>query len=153
VPGPLVSPAHSARTSAPTVWRAGCLTAQRLVIAGEPGQVSTARAFVNRVLESHCEVAATVALLTSELVTNSIKHSDSRNPGGTIVVTVVVTADRVHVEVHDGGGATEPRLRPGDDLAECGRGLQLVEACSLSWDYHRTETGTITWFECSLDPS
>lgn len=135
------------------MWTAGCLTAQRLVIVGEPGQVSTARAFVNRVLESHREAAETVALLTSELVTNSIKHSDSRNPGGTVVITVVVTADRVHVEVHDGGGATEPRLRSSGDLDECGRGLRLVDACSLNWNYHRSETGTITWFECSLDPS
>lgn len=151
MPGPLVSPAQSARTSAPTVWAAGYLTAQRLVIAGEPGQVSAARAFVSEVLQDRCETADTVALLTSELVTNSIKHSASHDPGGTVVVTVVVSADRVHVEVHDDGGATVPRLRSADDLAESGRGLHLVEACALDWDYRPTGTGMITWFECALD--
>jgi len=151
VPGPLVSTAHSARTPAPTVWTAGYLTAQRKVIAGEPGQVSAARAFVSQVLEGHRDTAATVALLTSELVTNSIKHSHSRNPGGTVAVTVVLSADRVHVEVHDGGADTVPRVRSGDQLAECGRGLRLVEACSLAWDYVQSDTGTITWFECHLD--
>jgi anti-sigma regulatory factor (Ser/Thr protein kinase) len=151
VPGPLVTSAHSARIS-PTVWTAGYLTAQRLVIAGEPSQVSVARDFVNKVLEGYREVAEIVALLTSELVTNSIKHSESRNPGGTVAITVVVSADRVHVEVHDGGGMTEPRVRSADQLEESGRGLRLVEVSSLAWDYLRTKTGTITWFECPLNP-
>lgn len=148
MPGPLVSTAHSAQTPAPAVWTARYLTAQRMVIVGEPGQVSVARDFVSKVLEGHREVAATVVLLTSELVTNSIKHSDSRNPGGTVAVTVVISADRVHVEVHDDGAVTVPKVRPADQLAESGRGLRLVEACSLAWDYVQSEIGTITWFEC-----
>lgn len=121
-----------------------------MVIDGEPGQVSAARAFVSQVLEGHRDTAATVALLTSELVTNSIKHSNSRNPGGTIAITVVLSADRVHVEVHDGGADTVPEVRSADRLAECGRGLSLVDACSLAWDYVQSKTGTITWFECRL---
>ena len=152
MPGPLVSMALSAQTPAPTVWTAGYLTAQRTVIAGEPGQVSAARAFVSQVLEGHRDAAATVVLLTSELVTNSIKHSHSRNPGGTVAVTVVLSADRVRVEVRDGGADTVPELRSADQLAECGRGLRLVESCSLAWDYVQSDTGTITWFECRLNP-
>ncbi len=143
-----------AQSPAPSVWAAGPLTAQRLVIAGEPGQVSVARAFVSQVLRDQCGPAEIeiVALLTSELVTNSIKHSNSRDPGCVIAITVVVGADRVHVEVHDDGGVTVPKLRPAGDLAESGRGLCLVDACSLTWDYFPAEDGAVTWFEYLLDP-
>jgi len=33
-----------------------------------------------------------------------------------------------------------------------GRGLRLVNACSLAWSYHRGATGTVTWFECLPEP-
>jgi serine/threonine-protein kinase RsbW len=91
-------------------------------------------------------------LLTSELVTNSIEHSDSRLPGGTVSVTLQVGVDRVRVEVADGGGASVPTLRCDDVQAEAGRGLRLVDACSLAWSYYRSTVGTVTWFECGPEP-
>ncbi len=72
--------------------------------------------------------------------------------GGTITVTVRAAGDRVHVEVTDDGGPTAPRMRRDDDLAEAGRGLRLVEAYSLIWDYHRDGTRLVTWFECVAEP-
>lgn len=120
----------------------------RLVIDGRPEQVSAARAFVRQVLGSSHPGAERVALLTSELVTNSIKHSNSRMAGGTVTVTLRVAANRVLVEVTDDGGATVPMLRSDDDLAETGRGLWLVDTYSLAWDYRRSGAHTVTWFEC-----
>jgi hypothetical protein len=38
------------------------------------------------------------------------------------------------------------------DLAGTGRGLRLVDAYSLSWDYYRNGTRTVTWFECPPEP-
>jgi anti-sigma regulatory factor (Ser/Thr protein kinase) len=124
----------------------------RLVIFGRPEQVSAARAFVRRVLGPCHPGAERVALLTSELVTNSVNHSNSRLDGGLITVTVRAAVDRVRVEVRDDGGPTAPTLRCDDDLAETGRGLRLVEAYSLMWDYYRNGTGTVTWFECLPEP-
>ena len=72
----------------------------------------------------------------AELVTNSVRHSNSRMAGGTVTVTLRVAADRVLVEVIDDGGATVPMLRRDGDLAESGRGLWLVDTYSLA--------GTIT---------
>ena len=125
---------------------------QRLVICGRPEQVGVARAFVRQVLGACHPGTERVMLLTSELVTNSVNHSDSRLDGGTITVTVRTAADRVRVEVADAGGPTEPRMRCEDDLAEAGRGLRLVEAYSLMWDHYRDGTRTVTWFECEAEP-
>jgi anti-sigma regulatory factor (Ser/Thr protein kinase) len=124
----------------------------RLVFFGRPEQVSAARAFVRRVLGPGHPGAERVTLLTSELVTNSVNHSNSRLDGGLITVTVRAAADRVRVEVRDDGGPTAPVLRCDDDLAETGRGLRLVDAYSLMWDYYRHGTGTVTWFECLPEP-
>jgi anti-sigma regulatory factor (Ser/Thr protein kinase) len=124
----------------------------RLVICGRPAQVSVARAFVRQVLGAGHPGIERVTLLTSELVTNSVNHSDSRLDGGSITVTVRTVADRVRVEVTDDGGPTAPSLRRDDDLAEAGRGLQLVEAYSLVWDYHQIGPRMMTWFECVSEP-
>jgi anti-sigma regulatory factor (Ser/Thr protein kinase) len=124
----------------------------RLVICGRPEQVRVARAFVRQVLGSGHPGIDRVTLLTSELVTNSVSHSNSRREGGCIAVTVRAAADRVRVEVQDEGGPTAPVLRCDGDLAEAGRGLRLVEAYSLTWDYHHNGNGTVTWFECLPEP-
>jgi anti-sigma regulatory factor (Ser/Thr protein kinase) len=125
---------------------------QRLVICGRPEQVGVARAFVRQVLGAGHPGLDRVTLLTSELVTNSVNHSASRLDGGTITVTIRPGADRVLVEVSDDGAATAPAVRCDDDLAEAGRGLLLVEAYSLMWDYYRDGARTVTWFECEPEP-
>ena len=124
----------------------------RLVIDGAPEQVSATRDFIRRVLGSSHPGLDRVILLTSELVTNSIEHSDSRLPGGTVTVTLRAGTDRILVEVADDGGAAVPRLCRDGGLGENGRGLRLVSACSLAWDHHRSAAGTVTWFECAPEP-
>ena len=84
-----------------------------------------ARAFVRQVLGGGHPALERATLLTSELVTNSVSHSNSRLAGGTITVTVRTAEDRVRIEVTDDGGPTEPAVCRDDDLAETGRGLQL----------------------------
>jgi anti-sigma regulatory factor (Ser/Thr protein kinase) len=151
MPGPLpdVAASHSEQRQGATAeldaW-------YRLVIGGRPEQVRVARAFVRQVLGCGHPGTERVTLLTSELVTNSVNHSDSRRAGGSITVTVRTAADRVRVEVQDDGGPTAPTLCCDGDLAETGRGLRLVEAYSLRWDYHQNATGTVTWFECLPEP-
>jgi anti-sigma regulatory factor (Ser/Thr protein kinase) len=125
---------------------------QRLVICGRPEQVGVARGFVRQVLGAGHPGTERVTLLTSELVTNSVNHSDSRLDGGIITVTVRTAVGRVRVEVTDDGGPTAPTLCNDGDLAEGGRGLRLVEAYALMWDYYRDGTRTVTWFECVAEP-
>ena len=140
-------PVSNTRGAAP-----GVRAPHRLVIEGVPEQVSAARAFIRQVLGSGHPGRERVTLLTSELVTNSVEHSDSRLPGGKVAITVRVGTDRVRVEVADAGGAAAPTLRRDDGLDEGGRGLRLVNACSLAWSYHRSVSGTVTWFECAAEP-
>jgi anti-sigma regulatory factor (Ser/Thr protein kinase) len=125
---------------------------QRIVVGGHPSQVSMAREFVRQVLGDAHPGLERVTLLTSELVTNSVSHSDSRLDGGTVTVTVGTAPDRVRVEVSDGGGPAEPAVCRDDGLAETGRGLRLVEAYALRWGYHRAGPRAVTWFECRPDP-
>jgi hypothetical protein len=47
---------------------------------------------------------------------------------------------------------TTSTLCRDDDLAEAGRGLRLIEAYSLTGDYYRDGTRTVTWFECVAEP-
>jgi len=127
-------------------------TSHKLVIDGKPEQVGTARAFVRRVLGGGHPGVERVSLLTSELVTNSVNYSDSRMEGGTVTVRLWADADRVLVEVIDDGGTTMPTLRSDDNLAESGRGLRLVNACSVAWGFHQSAAHTVTWFECAPEP-
>jgi anti-sigma regulatory factor (Ser/Thr protein kinase) len=117
-----------------------------IVFPGLPEHVRTARAFTGRVLDGH--PCANVAVqLVSELTANSVIHSDSSGPEGTIGVTVSGTSGRVKVEVADAGGKTVPELNPAGDLQdENGRGLRLVAAMSDYWGHQLRADGCVTWF-------
>jgi anti-sigma regulatory factor (Ser/Thr protein kinase) len=62
---------------------------------GQPDQVAQARAHLAYALHD-CPVADDAVLLLSEICTNAVCHSDSRRPGGYIVV---------HVKAHPGSAA------------------------------------------------
>jgi anti-sigma regulatory factor (Ser/Thr protein kinase) len=124
-----------------------------LTIPGKPDHLRTARAFVARTLGDHCACVQTAILLTSELVTNSLQHSWSRRPGGTITVTLIAIPGGIRAEVIDEGAATIPELRPTSlgqqELADGGRGLHLVNVLATRWNYARDKAGTVSWFELS----
>ena len=73
---------------------AGTAIRASLSFPGRPDQVRAARAFTSKTLGDDHPCAPVAVLLVSELVTNSVLHSDSRLPGGTVTVTVTGTAGR-----------------------------------------------------------
>jgi anti-sigma regulatory factor (Ser/Thr protein kinase) len=95
------------------------------------------------------------SLLTSELVTNVVKHA------GTQLTLVVRVEPGVRVEVHDGVAATrafrEILARPPTDVPATspgGRGLGLVSALASRFgldDEPGEWDGKVVWFE--LDPA
>ena len=80
-------------------------------------------------------------LLTSELVTNAIRHQ----PGETVLLIVTATPGQLRVDVHDTSRSLPvPAHAPPD--AEAGRGLVLVASLSADWGYRRTAAGKAVYF-------
>ena len=79
-----------------------------------------ARAFISAILAA-CPAANDAVLCVSELATNAVLHSASRNPGGTFTVRAAISDDHVRIEVEDNGGTwdeqpprdSRPITRPG----------------------------------------
>jgi len=90
-----------------------------------------------------------VLLLTTELVTNSVRHSPAAG-GGTVDVAVVLAPDRIRVEVSDpGSGFAHVPQHPGT-LSEGGRGLFLVDVIADRWGMG--EGGrTRVWYEMEVE--
>ncbi|MGH3166750.1 MAG: ATP-binding protein [Trebonia sp.] len=126
----------------------------RLRVPGRADQVLRTRAFIARALAVRGLDDETACLLGSELVTNSVQHSDSRLPGGVVTVTLTLTLGEICVEVTDDGGAGLPVLGDGaNPCAEHGRGLLLVSALSARWGYRRGPGGLTTWFQVPAEPA
>ncbi|MFE6912301.1 ATP-binding protein [Streptomyces erythrochromogenes] len=90
-----------------------------------------------------------VILVTSELVTNAVRHSAS----DVIVLTFELLTDSVRVSVSDQGSLSdvpfEPRSRSVDDVG--GRGLFLVESVSVRWGTERARgRGAVVWAAIAL---
>ncbi|MEV1247040.1 ATP-binding protein [Nonomuraea sp. NPDC049750] len=106
-----------------------------IVLPGVERSVAVARRCVREVLivAGH-EDLNDVLLVVSELVTNAVSHSASREPGGFVTVEISsVDAMTAYIEVIDEGSVTIPEVRNAD-AGECGgRGLRLVEALAAGW--------------------
>ncbi len=123
-----------------------------VTVPGEPEQVARVRGFVTKTLQSAAlpsidSDAAT--LLTSELVTNAILHTDSGRPGGAVTVAVLRLPDGILIEVVDNGSAGTPVVK-SDALAGEGQGLYLVQQLASQWGYLRDSDGTTVWFHITI---
>jgi transcriptional regulator with XRE-family HTH domain len=83
------------------------------------------------------------ALLTSELVTNSVTHSRST----WVEVDVVLTADQLRIQVSDGDGRP---IHPRTADADGGWGLNLVAELATRWGVERHDDGKTIWIELGL---
>jgi hypothetical protein len=101
--------------------------------------VREARRFVAEMLPG-CPAREVLVTCVSELSTNAIEHTASGR-GGTFTVAVDLPRDGVaRIAVTDEGGASVPVARPLDPMApglmaEGGRGLALVAACTSRWGF------------------
>jgi anti-sigma regulatory factor (Ser/Thr protein kinase) len=116
--------------------------------------VREARRFVAEMLPG-CPAREVLVTCVSELSTNAIAHSASGR-GGTFTVAVDLPRDGVaRIAVTDQGGASVPVARPLDPMApglmaEGGRGLALVAACTSRWGVAEGGArgpGRIVWAE------
>jgi len=97
--------------------------------------------------------AEALALIVSELVTNSVRHANV-GPLQSVTVECTTLPDRLRVTVTDPGSHIEPRLRSPDHVASGGYGLTVVDSLSSAWGVMRGRAGTTSvWCELPLDTS
>jgi anti-sigma regulatory factor (Ser/Thr protein kinase) len=126
-------------------------------LPGLPESATVARQLTRQLLGDDHPVADTAMLLMSELVTNSVMHSRSRRPGGTVTIAVCAGPTSVLIQVRDDGGPSEPQLpaaRGGAGRAsgaEHGYGLLLVDALAETWGTSATIDGRVTWCRLAID--
>ncbi|WP_399037538.1 ATP-binding protein [Streptomyces sp. ASQP_92] len=90
----------------------------------------------------HAGAVDVAELLTSELVTNALVHTDDG-----AIVTVTAEERRLRVEVRDFVPALPTPHAPSDDDGTHGRGLLLVQALADAWGVHEHDLGKAVWFE------
>jgi len=113
---------------------------------GTPASVPEARRFVAELLAG-CPAREVLMTCVSELCANAIAHSDSGN-GGVFVVEVDLPRPGVaRVAVTDEGGPSLPVAGRLDLMAEGGRGLAMVAACTNRWGYADAYPGRTVWAE------
>lgn len=108
-------------------------------------EIPRSRRFVSDVLRrAGAEATDEILLVTSELITNAVRHGD-----GEVELRVRVEGDRVRLEVLDDGHVrVEAPLRPPSPTALGGRGLLLVRDVSRRWGSGFDPAGrTLVWAE------
>ena len=91
------------------------------------------------------EACDTAALLTTELVGNSVRHARTRN----LVLRLAMTPRRLRITMADGDPVL-PALRERGPLDEGGRGLLLVQQLAERWGADPEPGGKAVWAEMRL---
>ena len=107
----------------------------------EPAAIGAARRLLVREgLDD--DLQHTVCLLTSEVVTNSIRHA-RLGERDRIVLAARMTPEFVRVEVRDPGDGFDPDVRHGSP----GYGLRMLDMLASRWSVDRADNGCRVWFE------
>ncbi len=110
--------------------------------------MSLARRFVAELLVG-CPARETLMTCVSELSANAIVHTASGR-GGMFIVEVDTRRDGVaRVAVTDEGAEAVPVAGALDLMAEGGRGLAMVAACTSRWGFAEAYPGRTVWAEAS----
>jgi hypothetical protein len=96
--------------------------------------------------------AADAAVLTGELVGNSLQHA-GLGPADLVLISVTLLPDRVRVEVQDPGGGFRPGC-PGAAAAAAGadRGIPMLRRLAARWGTDRSALMRV-WFELPVAPA
>jgi len=119
------------------------LQSRRVQLETGPAAVPEARSQVRAAIrswEASVDPEAAV-LLTSELMTNAIRHET----GPDVVLIITWSCGELRVDVHDTAWSL-PMVADVPADAETGRGLLLVAALSATWGCYRTPMGKAVFF-------
>jgi anti-sigma regulatory factor (Ser/Thr protein kinase) len=97
-------------------------------------------------------VLDSVLLLLSELVTNSVRHSNAPSAEG-VMVRLQPTRAMLRLEVEDSGHDGVIAIRPPDQQNGGGFGLNIVQTLSDGWGIERSaHRGTRVWAQLQRTP-
>jgi anti-sigma regulatory factor (Ser/Thr protein kinase) len=102
------------------------------------------RAWISSAIGGHgCPVDGDdAALVVTELFGNAVQHGPA---GGRVLVGYCLWRDGARLVVCDAGGRGTPRLAQGGELAEGGRGLQVVDSLTARWGSFRLASAQAVW--------
>jgi len=117
----------------------------RLELRAEPSAARRTRSWLReQVPVLSAQARQTLELLTTELVTNAVRHG-----GEPIEVRLRRAADVLRVSVSDGGPGI-PKVQHVPPTATGGRGVALVDTLAHRWGSEAAGTGKTVWFEVPL---
>jgi anti-sigma regulatory factor (Ser/Thr protein kinase) len=126
-------------------------TAATCTLPANPESVKTSRNFTRVTLRDWgmSDLTDLAELVVSELVTNALRHGTpaARRAGEQqcVRLRLLAQAPFAMCMVTDLERAI-PVIRDADPAAESGRGLTVVEACSVRWGWHLLdEGGKVVW--------
>lgn len=135
------------------LWEACCNppagVPEQAMIPSSPEAPAAARRFASEVLAQYAPTLAEstvddVRLITSEMVTNAYRYGTE--PGDSVLVVIVPTAELVRIEVHD-PRRKRPEYKPESAIRARGRGLFILDALAKRWDVDDRPFGKIVWAE------
>ena len=135
-------------TMAPT--RPAVLYRRRVPLTAGPAAAGKARGQVRAAI-SCWDVPVDpdiAALLTSELVTNAIRHET----GPIVVLAIGCSGGELRVDVHDTSCDLPVVVEDTPADAETGRGLMLVANLSADWGCYTTPAGKAVYFTLVFGP-
>ncbi len=94
--------------------------------------------------EVAAEVIEEAEIVTTELVTNSLRHANPLSDR-TVRVHWKARGNCVEIEVSDGGAETEPVPAARAVWATSGRGLRIVRSIAHEWGVQRDERQSTVW--------
>jgi anti-sigma regulatory factor (Ser/Thr protein kinase) len=145
---PQTGPPSDARASqepSPSSW-----PSQTRTFPARPDQVREARKFLRAALDG-CPAADDAVLCLSELATNSVLHSNSRDADGTFTVhTELHENDYAWIEVTDDGGLWNEHAHHDGRS----HGLDIVRELATEWGIDGdASTGWIVWARLDWKPA
>ena len=121
---------------------------RRVRLSREPAAAAEARSQVRAIICAwKIPVDPDIAvLLTSELVSNAIRHER----GESVMLVINGACGELRVDVHDTSRALPVAVDAPAD-AETGRGLMLVESLASEWGFYRTPAGKAVYFTLAFE--
>jgi anti-sigma regulatory factor (Ser/Thr protein kinase) len=122
----------------------------RISVPGVPAIVAVARRLVRAALQ-HSPRCDDIELVTSELMTNAIRHTPSGEAGSVVTLRIRGREGWARVEVADLGSPSWAEPEPAAMEDERGRGLSIIQVLADRSGHEPEADGQVSWAEIHWD--